>query len=478
MSTSVSQFSESGKLAALTLIIEKSSELLASVGVEIADDFMQEQLKEKGFEVDTTTDMVRIPVPLQKKLLSKVPKTVKLYYRNSEKYVEIGGGKTHFTTSGYGSSVLDLNTEERRASVSEDIETFVTAQNYLDNVDIAGPLVTATELSESKADLTGFYKLLTCTDKPFMYKTVDEKNISSIVDMASVVADGIENLRAKPNFCMIFTPTSPLMYTPKTVNSMLKLASYGIPVVPLTMTMGGATAPVTILGQIMQTNAEIIAGIMIVQAFYPGHPTLYGNASSVMDMKTSVLALGVPERPLVNEVCSLAAKHYGIPNITSGLSTDSKSFDIQCGVEKVLTLMPLMGNVGMVFGMGAMDSANTYSLTQLIIDNEIAGAVRHYYEFCYGDNLDEEMGILQRYGTKAEFLKEKHTFKRARNYWRTELFTRDSFSKWKNKEGSQENPASSKAKELATKHAPDICPDTAALLKEMYEKFMESSIDN
>lgn len=455
--------------------MNKSAELLAKAGIRVDDAEIIAQLAEKGFDVDKSTRMVKIPVPLLEKLLADAPGTIKLYYRDLERNVEVGAEKTLFTPSGFGAAVLDRVTGERRPSTSKDVEEFVTVQNYLPNIDIVGLMVTATEVPAEVADFVEFYQLLRCTDKPFLFKAVDESSADMIMEMAGATVGGVDKLREKPIFCSMFCPTSPLLYSSETIRSMLKLASYGTPIIAHAMTMGGATAPVTVLGQIVQTNAEIIAGIAIVQAFYPGHPTFYGTSSSVMDMKAIVLSLGAPERPLINEACALVAKAYNLPSNIAGFSSDSKSFDEQITFEKVLTAMPLMNKASIVFGLGGMDSGNSFSLLQLIIDDSIAGAIRRYHDFSYGDNIDEEMEILINDGPDAIFLNHKHTYRNYKNYWRADFFTRLPYGKWKKTGESIEKMAAGTCENYLAKGISFMDSKTAEKLQNLYEECMRKS---
>jgi trimethylamine--corrinoid protein Co-methyltransferase len=177
-------------------------------------------------------------------------------------------------------------------------------------------------------------------------------------------------------------------------------------------------------------NAEVLAGITIIQTLYPGASVLYGSVASVFDMKTAVLALGAPERGLINSLCTDLAQRYGIPSVMGGLSTDAKQLDEQAGFEKALTVWPLVGKANLVFGMGVMDSANTYSFEQLVLDNEMIGAIKRA---CYGVEAalrEEEISLIIKIGWGGEYLSAPHTLKNFRENWFPQLMTRTSFENW------------------------------------------------
>jgi trimethylamine---corrinoid protein Co-methyltransferase len=150
----------------------------------------------------------------------------------------------------------------------------------------------------------------------------------------------------------------------------------------------------------------------------------------VLDMKTAVLALGAPERGLINSLCTDLAQRYGIPSVMGGLSTDAKQLDEQAGFEKALTVWPLVGKANLVFGMGVMDSANTYSFEQLVLDNEMIGAIKRV---CYGVEAalrEEEISLIIKIGWGGEYLTAPHTLKNFRENWFPQLMTRTSFENW------------------------------------------------
>jgi len=78
----------------------------------------------------------------------------------------------------------------------------------------------------------------------------------------------------------------------------------------------------------------------------------------------------------------------------------------------------------LIFGAGAIDSANTYSYEQLIIDDEIWGALLKVAE---GFEVNEEtlaVDSIKKVGVGNHFLGEKHTLKHVGEYWYPRLYSR------------------------------------------------------
>ena len=55
------------------------------------------------------------------------------------------------------------------------------------------------------------------------------------------------------------------------------------------------TAPVTLAGDLVEQNAEAMAGLAISQLANPGAPFVYGGFTSNVDMKSGAPAFGTPE---------------------------------------------------------------------------------------------------------------------------------------------------------------------------------------
>ncbi len=403
-------------------------EILSDVGFHIPDVDILETLQKAGLTVDFEAQAVKFTESDIDSALRHVPKEVKLYNRKTKKQVVLGG-ETLFMPSGSGIFLLDRFSGERRAATSQDIKELLLLQEELDQIDIVRPMVTANDY-ETNGDLVECYLCMRHTHKPFLHRVLAPENSDALLEMAGVVAGGKDALKEHPFFFVVYCPKSPLTMAPENVRCALAFAEAGIPVLVLSMAMGGATSPVTLPGEALLINTEVIAGITIIQTLFPGAPVLYGSVASVLDMKTAILALGAPERGLLNGMCAELANRYNIPSVMGGLSTDAKQHDEQAGFEKVATCLPLMGKASLVFGMGNMDSAGTYSCEQLSIDNELVSAIRTIHQGVKWDGLADELALIKKQAFKGDYLLEPHTLKNCRSYWQADSMSRLSYANW------------------------------------------------
>jgi trimethylamine--corrinoid protein Co-methyltransferase len=161
------------------------------------------------------------------------------------------------------------------------------------------------------------------------------------------------------------------------VRNIMGFASHGVPVTVLSMAMGGASAPTTLLGELLVINAEVIGYIAAIQALFPDAPVLYGSVSSVLDVRSGLLALSVPESGLIHAGCAAMARLYGLRSMCAGFRTDAQALDGQAAFEKVVTVLPvLQEGADIIYGVAATDSGGTASFIQAVMDDEMADGLR------------------------------------------------------------------------------------------------------
>jgi trimethylamine--corrinoid protein Co-methyltransferase len=89
-----------------------------------------------------------------------------------------------------------------------------------------------------------------------------------------------------------------------------------------------------------------------------------------------------------------------------------------------------MSKASLVFGMGLMDSANTYALEQLVLDDEMVGGMRRARMGIKLGDLAEEMALIKSVGFTGDYLSADHTLRNFRSNWQPELMTRSTFNRW------------------------------------------------
>ncbi len=439
------------------LVHQKSAEILQDVGFCVPEAQLLARFASAGFPVDLESQMVRITPDLLDAALQTLPRDGKFYNQNGEQLMRFGG-EPCFMGAGTPVNVFDLHSGEHRPATRQDVRQLVAIQQALPQVDIVRPTVTATDQGDF-SDLVEIAELLRNSDKPVVHRTLLPEHVDAAAEMLFAVAGSAQAFRARPFFATLYCPISPGYFTPENIRCMLRWAEHGVPITLLSMAMGGASAPATLLGELIVINADILAWIVALQILYPGTPLWYGSVSAVLDMKTGLLALGAPERGMINSGAAIMGHYYGIPSMCGGLSSDAKQLDAQAGFEKVVTAIPLLQeNASIIYGVGATDAGSTISYTQMIFDDEIIAGIRRMWQGIELHDPAEEVELIRANTPRGNFMSARHTRRHYRDHWYPKIISRDTYATWMEKGETIESICRSRAQAIVANQQPPPLP--------------------
>lgn len=116
----------------------------------------------------------------------------------------------------------------------------------------------------------------------------DEKGFHSVLNLASMIAGGLEKLRFNPFISIIASfAISPLKLCTQSTLIMQECVRNQIPVALSSAPMAGSTSPLTMAGTLAQLHAEQLAGITICQLTRPEAPILYGGIPGMANLRTA-----------------------------------------------------------------------------------------------------------------------------------------------------------------------------------------------
>ncbi len=351
-------------------------EVLQRLGIKVLEPNALDLFDDAGAEVDKKTRIVRIPESLVKETLRKAPSEFKMFGRDPEYELDYSGNNIHFGVAGCAMRVQDLDGTFRPGTVA-DVENIAKIADYLENIHHI--LLTVTPF-----DVPDEVYHLHCINADWRnsVKTTDgftwtAKKAQETIEMAAILRGGTEELMKKPCLLGFMNPVSPMQLSKELTEGAIVYAKHRQPMVIAPEALAGATAPSTLAGLLTQQNAEVLAGIIITQLAGPGTPVLYGTASTVMDMKTGIAAMGGPEIGLINAATGQLGRYYNLPRRGTGGVTDSKLTDAQAGAETALSmLMAALSGMNFIYeACGGLDGTLTFSYEKLVTDNEIAGMI-------------------------------------------------------------------------------------------------------
>jgi len=408
-------------------IHEASLRIMERTGLEMPlSKERQAQACDLGLIVDADTHRVRFPPKVVETALKQAPHGYALCARNPENDLVLDGSRGYLSLDGSGTDVLDLETGEVRPSTKADLEAAARVSDALPQISFLWPAVSARDCIARIQPLYELEALLTQSSKHVQAMTaVDALNARGTVEIAAEVAGGREALRQRPIISSFQCSVSPLAYDASALEAAFVFGEAGIPTGFMNMTIGAGTAPATVAGNAAVANAEVLAGMVLFELFYPGVPTFYGSCATMMELHSGGVTAGGPEDVLLQAVGCQMARFYGVPSGIGTFATGAKTNEWHAGVDNALSgAVSQFAGADMMCGAGLLNGARIFSFEQLKMDCEIYDMLRAVVQ---GFQVNEEtlaVDAIHATGPRSHFMKAKHTKAHMREVWQPSVIDR------------------------------------------------------
>ena len=414
-------------------------DVLANHGVKFQDEGALKLLDGIGAVVDFKTQTARLPEHVVEESLKKAPKAVRLCGRNHDHDFVIEGKKVYFGSVGGATMLTDRRTGERRWSKTEDMAETAKVCDALDNIDYSMGLFTPLD---APREIQGLYEqdaVMSNTVKHSIIFAYHGREVTrKQIEVAKLIAGGEDELRKRPIVTMYDEPSSPLIVGKEYVEALMEWAKEGLPIVYAPCPMGGATAPITLAGEVVSGMAESIAGNVLAQFTRPGTPFIFGFVPLVMDMRTTLCSYGSPEDMLLGIAEAQLAHYLEIPLWGTGGCSDSKTLDAQTFVEASmnLTTATLCGQ-NLIHDIGLIESAKSGSQELIVICDEIIGMLKRVMRGVQVDHSTLAVDEIKQVEHGGSFLGLKHSLEHFNKEYRISPVMDRSFTyeTWKKVDG-------------------------------------------
>lgn len=408
------------------LIDQYSLKSLKEIGVKVRSPSVLKMLGGAGASIDEKSQVAKIPESMVTEALRKAPKSFKLYSRDGKHDLQLPSDKwPYIATSGLAVYVRDLATGKNRPSTRQDVADVAKLGDGLDQIDYLWTTFTATEVPPLSHGLHELWAAFQNTSKHVQGVSIGSADeIKSQLKLASLIAGGEEELRKRPIFSVICCPIAPLSFEKGAIEGQVELNKAGIPVVTMSMSLGGMSSPVTIAGTMLNVNTENLAAIVISQTANPGAPHIYSSESTPVNMMTGNISYECPEAPILSAGTAQMAHRYGLPCLTGGWGAGSD--DPEPGLlspfsELESLTLCAMGGTDLSAGAGSIDVAKGVSHEQVVIDAYLWENVRSLMRKFTISEETFALDVVKQVGHGNSFLTNPHT---ARNF-KKEMFFRD-----------------------------------------------------
>ena len=413
-------------------IHQASLDILEKVGVVVPHQDMLSRLADSGARVDFDKQRASLPADLVLRLVENAGKQFTLYGRDLSITAAFGQEQRNYNSVAGEASWVESVGGQRRYTTLEDVAIAARLCDALETINIVGAMSDPHELPIQTRCVEVLATQIKNTTKPVTFWYHDRPSARFINELL-VALRGDQERAARYPLCYPFLePISPLHFPFQGIDLLFETALQDLPLYVGPMAQMGLSAPATVAGTMAQENAEVLAGICIVQLVKKGLPVCYGGICHAFDMNTTQMIFSGPEQAIFGVGMTQMGKRYGLPVYINVGLTDSKRPDAQAGLEAGITLALGAAAGADIFGhMGICGVDQATSLDMLILQNEIISYVESLNRSI--DFSDEALGldVIGRVGPGGTFIDTEHTVDHFRTeLWFPRLLDREYYQAW------------------------------------------------
>jgi trimethylamine--corrinoid protein Co-methyltransferase len=405
------------------LVHASSLVLLSEVGICVKSPAVLKLLQAYGAAVDSQASIARIPQKIVEKALGTAPNQITLCARNPDQDLKLPARDIPYVaTNGLAVFVKDLDSGEIRNSTRADLARFARLADALDAVDFLWTALTAGDVPSEAHGPHELWVALQNTTKHVQGITVQSAEDARMqIEVAALVAGGREELKRRPLISVVSAPLSPLSFEGGAIEAQVEFARAGVPIVSMSMSLGGMCAPVTVAGMVTNMNAENLASLVITQAACEGAPYIYSSESMPIDMRDSSVDYGSPEYVLVSTAAAQMARMYNLPCMVGSFGTTAELPGMDGSFCEIFSCAgTTLSGTDLAAGMGSILAAKGCSFEQLIID---AYTWECFRAFCRPHDISPAtiaLEVMREVGHSPAYLTHEHTvenFKSSITLW-------------------------------------------------------------
>ncbi|MEW6440063.1 MAG: trimethylamine methyltransferase family protein [bacterium] len=392
----------------LRKVVDAIFHVMRETGVKFdPDPWVLDTFSDGGCDV-SSKGIVKFPTDLVRGSIDSAAKSVRMWNRPGTDFIEFSPRHSAFMAN-YLHQVVDTETGERRSCTREDLARYSRVVEALPDFDgVAGPFKIA-ENPDISGEIEGFAVMAAHTTKPVETSFGAPLCLQAAIEMAAAIRGGSERLREKPYFAVSITQL-PLYYAKYHTDQIRMAVESGIPVGVGGGSIGGASTPITIAGNIVNCFATDFAALVLTQLLRKGAFCMVGFTVVFMDPTTGNLG-AINESTLAEMVKYQIGEHFGLPihNANAGLNM-GKQFNQEAVLGAAVTMTAgIFSQPACCIYSGSLDATAAYSLHALLLCHELIGMARRFWRGIRVDDETLALDVTHKVGPGGDFLGEMHT---------------------------------------------------------------------
>lgn len=338
-------------------------------------------------------------------------------------------GETHFGLIGNAYYIYDFDTGKSRSCVETDVADKLLILDSLPNFEYdCCNLFSASERGIGSSMAFSYLAAADCA--AFLRQWVSARAVSSrkklplgtrnctdeeyrLTILGHAILEGIDAtetlMRDGSSFPWV-NPQSPLQYKADEARAMIASAQRGAWNQVSPEVMMGGTGPVTMAGAMVQHNAEVLAGLVLVQLARPKSPYIYGCVSAPMDLRNAQISQGNFEAALFNAAIVQVADHYGLPTRISPGNTSDPRTGSRALAETALGLYMGAAAGGNIITTSLLDSTLMVSYEHMVVVDELINQIRSITGGILIDSESLALDAIEEFSRPGnDFIASEHT---------------------------------------------------------------------
>ena len=374
----------------LARIHQASLRILEETGVQVEHDGVLDILEATDATVDRDRRVVRFPGGMVEQRMRSAPGS----------WDRQDGSPSHFSVSADSGTacIWDYRTRRARPVEPHDLVDVPRLVQALGNIDEAGNLIRLAEIPTNVLDLILYRHMWNHTEKkgggglgrcPACVFGLSPRTVDFLCQMLAVKI-GNSKVERDPELSFFMGVASPLRFGHDVLDMALYVLRHGQAVGIGGNCISGVQAPITPAADIAVDHAERLAGLCIVTSIRSDARFYFCNHTYSLDMQGGDVGSGSPETTLQALLGKKLLEHCGFQLVVNHpiLDTGAHTPDAQVAAEKMMyMLLTALGGAKGIGGAGQLKEAFCYE--QLVIDNEIAGYVKHLIQGAMHQRRDD-----------------------------------------------------------------------------------------
>ncbi len=293
-------------------------DMLWDIGVRVESRQALEIFDGIGCTTDPNSKIVKIPAGIVEDSIRSCPPIFRACARNPGNDYICEKDRSGFVNFGEAPQMLDPHTQKLRLPKKSDVDNCTRFLDALEHIIVFERPLTPSDVEQDVACIYNTKSFLNnCTKHGYIgINTVE--NLRTCVKMASIVAGGEDKFRERPLFSTTCDPISPLVHAAEAVDVFIEACRLGVPSKINPMGLIGGTTCINMASTLVTHNAEVLSMLILGQAVRKGHPLVYGSTTGILDLKTSLAAVGAPESALFSAAIAKLAQFYQVPTWVAG----------------------------------------------------------------------------------------------------------------------------------------------------------------